>query len=595
MGGMLKGMAWGVIAVVAALAALSVAVPPDVEVASAPGAEAAPDTGATGAQPAAVPAPAATAPDSQPAPQPAEATPAPVNAPDTSVVNVPPGSAFNRPPPEKDARLPATDGSAAVARNPGLSGGAPSADSLPAGTRSADVPQTASTAPQTAAAPESAARPVAVPAPGAAPAPGQDSAGALRVPGADAAPTVPAQAAAPQGPANAPRLPGQGAAPAAPATEAQAPTVEQAGQIARPDAPDTAPATPAAPETPLAPSAPQESAVAEQVPEYTPQAPSQPVAEAPAEESAASAPATRPAVRATPGAADTASDEPGPDAAERPGILRLPVPGGGISAPNVRVGRLPTIGGEADTQQDSAASDDPGSTEEPETDPATLGALARYAVPFERQGDLPLFSVALIYAGSEGLDLSTLQTFTFPVTFVVDPTQPGAADAARELRRAGFEVVLLAAGLPDGAAPKDLEVTLGTYLADFPETVAVMTPPSGPLQSNRPLLRQLMQMADASGHGVLTYDRGLNTAEQIARSAGVPSAMAFRVLDAERESAPTIGRYLDRAAFKAAQDGYVVMVGHSYADTVTALFTWALEGAQGELQLAPLSAILRGQ
>ncbi len=94
-------------------------------------------------------------------------------------------------------------------------------------------------------------------------------------------------------------------------------------------------------------------------------------------------------------------------------------------------------------------------------------------------------------------------------------------------------------------------------------------------------------------HGLLTYDRGLNTADQIAEREGLPSALIFRMLDAQKENPTTIGRYLDRAAFKAAQEGHVVMIGHSYADTITALFTWMLEPRSQTVRMAPLSAIMR--
>ncbi|NBO20421.1 MAG: hypothetical protein EBU97_00330 [Rhodobacteraceae bacterium] len=66
----------------------------------------------------------------------------------------------------------------------------------------------------------------------------------------------------------------------------------------------------------------------------------------------------------------------------------------------------------------------------------------------------------------------------------------------------------------------------------------------------------------------------------------------FRSLDAEGETQPMIRRYLDRAAFKAAQDGRVVVIGTTAEDTVAALLAWSVEGRAGSVALAPLSAVL---
>jgi len=53
-----------------------------------------------------------------------------------------------------------------------------------------------------------------------------------------------------------------------------------------------------------------------------------------------------------------------------------------------------------------------------------------------------------------------------------------------------------------------------------------------------------------------------------------------------------ITRYLDRAAFAAGQEGQVIVVGHTYSDTVTALFSWALGSRSENVALAPVSAVL---
>jgi hypothetical protein len=96
----------------------------------------------------------------------------------------------------------------------------------------------------------------------------------------------------------------------------------------------------------------------------------------------------------------------------------------------------------------------------------------------------------------------------------------------------------------------------------------------------------------AGGRGVLTWGTGLNAADQVARREHVPAAVAFRDLDADGETTPVIRRYLDRAAFKAAQDGRVTVVGRTRPETVAALLEWALEGRSATVALAPLSAVM---
>lgn len=256
--------------------------------------------------------------------------------------------------------------------------------------------------------------------------------------------------------------------------------------------------------------------------------------------------------------------------------------------------RLPQIGATpADTTE---------ATEVEEAEPApvsgdtpTLGALARNARPFENPDGKPLFSVILIDEGAAGLDLSVLQTFTFPVTFAIDPMRPDAQAAADAFADAGFEVVVLATGLPAGATASDLETTLGSHLSRIPQAVAVMDPPQDGLAGERDLVQQAIAMAHQDGHGLIGWSKGLGPLETAMRKGGTPVAGIYRALDAEGERSSVIRRYLDRAAFKAAQDGSVIMVGSSRPETVTALFEWALSSKSGQVALAPVSAILRSR
>ncbi|SDK13746.1 divergent polysaccharide deacteylase family protein [Aliiruegeria lutimaris] len=258
--------------------------------------------------------------------------------------------------------------------------------------------------------------------------------------------------------------------------------------------------------------------------------------------------------------------------------------------------RLPQIGVSEDEGEEELALAETTESQDPTAERAlTLGALARNARPFENPEGKPLFSVILIDEGDAGLDRSVLSTFSFPVTFAIDPTRPDARAAAEEFARAGFEVVALASGVPGGATPRDLETSLEAHLAQLPQAVALMDPEEGGIGGDRELVEQALMIAAQEGHGLIGWSRGLGPLEAAARKGDFPVGLVYRVLDAGGESSPTIRRYLDRAAFKAAQDGAVIMVGHSRPETVTALFSWALGGKAGQVALAPVSAVLRQQ
>ena len=66
----------------------------------------------------------------------------------------------------------------------------------------------------------------------------------------------------------------------------------------------------------------------------------------------------------------------------------------------------------------------------------------------------------------------------------------------------------------------------------------------------------------------------------------------FRDFDSKGQSSQVIRRFLDQAAFKAGQEGAVVMLGRLRPDTVSALLLWGLQNRAGEVALAPISAVL---
>ncbi|MFT4148951.1 MAG: divergent polysaccharide deacetylase family protein [Paracoccaceae bacterium] len=249
-------------------------------------------------------------------------------------------------------------------------------------------------------------------------------------------------------------------------------------------------------------------------------------------------------------------------------------------------GRLPRIG---DAAPESLAPDAAPQAGD-DRPPVTL-----YARHFDNPDKKPAFAILLIDTGGPQLDREKLASLPFPVTFLIDPQAPDAAAAEAIYRAAGQEVAMLATGIPQGATAADLEQTFQANAAVLPEAVAIADLPQGGFQDDRPLASQVVPVVKAQGRGLVTFDRGLNAADQVARREDVPSALIFRRLDGEGEQSPVIRRYLDRAAFKAAQEGRVAVLGETRPDTVAALLEWTVEGRAAQVALAPLTAVMTVQ
>ena len=253
----------------------------------------------------------------------------------------------------------------------------------------------------------------------------------------------------------------------------------------------------------------------------------------------------------------------------------------GNRAGGVTTGRLPSIGGAAAPVVAAEAAD--------------ASPLHRYARVFAGAGGKPLFVILLRDIGPAGMARDSLTTLPFPVTFVIDPAAPDAAAAAAAYRAAGQEVLMLATGIPPGAQPSDLEQTFQSLAATLPEAVGVVDLAEGGFQDNRDLAAQVVPILKEQGRGLVTYDQGLNAAEQVARREGVAATTIFRRLDGAGEAVPVVRRSLDRAAFRAAQEGQVVVIGDTLPATVAALLEWAVEGRAASVTLAPVTAVLAGE
>lgn len=266
--------------------------------------------------------------------------------------------------------------------------------------------------------------------------------------------------------------------------------------------------------------------------------------------------------------------------------IRLPVPTIENPVSNVVTNRLPSV------VSPEGASATQNETEVLALDASEVGALRAYAAPFADVPATGMFSVIFIDAGAQGMALDELLQLEIPFSIAVDPSAAGAAETAKAYRDAGIEVLAIANDLPQSAGPSDVAVALGGYFDVLDQAIGLLDPLDGRIQNNRDLLQPVLGAIRDTGHGLVTYDRGLNTAQQAARREGIASATVFRQLDADQEQAPRIKRYLSRAAFTASKDGAVVVVGHSYPDTVKAVLEWALDEKTADLSVVPVSQVM---
>ncbi|WP_102224630.1 divergent polysaccharide deacetylase family protein [Acidimangrovimonas sediminis] len=309
---------------------------------------------------------------------------------------------------------------------------------------------------------------------------------------------------------------------------------------------------------------------------------------------------------------DAAAPLPG-TASGPPSVAGAPKPGFGQRVAGVTMGRLPTISenarpsgqaGETGVQTAPAPSAvvpapgrrivlPPGAATQATPAPvAPQAAVRRYASDFSNPDSKPVLSVILIDTGGT-LDRAALAALPLHITFAIDPTRPGAAEAAQLYRAAGHEVLILADGIPANATATDLATIFEGYRAALPEAVGVLDPAEGGWEADRPLSQSVVDEIRDRGLGLVTYGKGLDAAAQIAQAADVPAARIYRRLDADDENPEKITRYLDRAAFKAAQDGRVVVIGHTRPDTVTGLKDWAGDVRARTLAIGPVTAALK--
>jgi polysaccharide deacetylase 2 family uncharacterized protein YibQ len=228
-------------------------------------------------------------------------------------------------------------------------------------------------------------------------------------------------------------------------------------------------------------------------------------------------------------------------------------------------------------------------------DAGGLSPLDAFSVPFKDPGDKPLMAIVLIDAGADlegaAVGLPALRSFPAPISFAVDASLPDAVERMNKYRAEGFEVLAMV-DLPSGATAVDAEVGLNSVLSQMTEVVGVIEGVGNGMQEVREASDQVTQILLASGHGFVTQSQGLNTVAKLAEREGVPTATVFRDFDSADQTPTVIRRFLDQAAFRAGQEGGVIMLGRLRSDTISALLLWGLQDRASRVSLAPVSAVL---
>lgn len=218
-------------------------------------------------------------------------------------------------------------------------------------------------------------------------------------------------------------------------------------------------------------------------------------------------------------------------------------------------------------------------------------AFVRNSEEFIALDDRPLMSIVLIDGvGSVGTE--ALADFPYPLSFALDPEDPKVAEKAAAHRAAGFEVLMLV-DLPRAAGPREAEAAMEVWASKLPQAVGVLEGIGTGFQGNRALADQVAALSAAAGLGLVTQAKGLNTVAKLAQRDGVPSGVVFRDFDGAGQDPRAMRRFLDQAAFRAGQEGAVIMLGRLQPDTVSALLLWGLQDRASRVQLAPVSASLQ--
>lgn len=238
-------------------------------------------------------------------------------------------------------------------------------------------------------------------------------------------------------------------------------------------------------------------------------------------------------------------------------------------------------------------------TLEPEAQqaPERIRAIDKFGVLFDA-GEKPTMSIILVDVGNAGVTLNTAATLDLPVTFAVAVDRADASLAARSYFSNGHEVLALSPrsvelSLSGGQSEEQVAGLLKEFFRIVPQSVGLLDVPEATLQNDRVLSNHVLAALLPTGHGLVTYEQGLNVVKREADKTGIPAGLIFRDLDQKGESEEAIQRHLDRAATEASRVGHVLVIGSTRAGTIEAIKAWSQSRTARNVALAPVSASIK--
>ena len=206
----------------------------------------------------------------------------------------------------------------------------------------------------------------------------------------------------------------------------------------------------------------------------------------------------------------------------------------------------------------------------------------------------PKLSIVLLTDQLNAIDPNLLQILPIPVTFAVDPVNPASDTLLISLREREQEAVILA-DLPPKAAVQDVDVSLTALVDLLPQTVGFIERQAGALQQSRDVMLHVPEVLNRTGHGLVVYEKGLNTLAKEAVKSGTPVATIYRDLDGADQNERTIRRLLDGAAFRAANSPSepIVVLARLRPETMSALRIWALQDRAQQTAVVPISQLMK--
>lgn len=218
-------------------------------------------------------------------------------------------------------------------------------------------------------------------------------------------------------------------------------------------------------------------------------------------------------------------------------------------------------------------------------------AIDAFAVPPVPTDNQPLMAVVLVDNGNMRLDPDILGSLPFTVTIAVPAKNDVHNALMRYYRDEGFEVALLI-DLPEGSNATEVTEILDNAISTVSEATTILERTPGTLQNSREISTALVDRLALSGHGLVIYDSGVNPALERAKSVAVPVKTIYRNLDQDNGNERAMRRFLDGAAFRAQQEGSVIIAASPSPSVISALTFWSLQERSSSVIKTSLSQAL---